>query len=430
MALLLIIVFAMGYVLIALEQPLKLDKAATALLTGTLCWILLRAGDAGMVTHGHATAFSMQDALFEHLGKISEILFFLLGAMTIVELMDAHDGFSVITDRIRTDRRIALLWLIAWVSFFLSAILDNMTTSIIMCALLRRILKEEADIWKLGGFVIIAANAGGAWSPIGDVTTIMLWIGGQVTSGGIMRSIFVESVLCLLVPLLIASVFMKGRVTLRKDSTDDEAKLPLWERNLIFFAGAGALLGVPVFKQLTHFPPYLGVLLALGVVWYITEWMHRRKEDSLREDLSVAATLRRIDTPSILFFLGILLAVAALDTGGHLRTAAVYLDTWVHGDAYLLNTLIGFLSAVVDNVPLVAAAMAMYDMQTYPTDHLFWQLLAFCAGTGGSLLIIGSAAGVAAMGLLKINFLWYLRHISPYALAGYASGIIYYIIFA
>jgi Na+/H+ antiporter NhaD/arsenite permease-like protein len=424
---LLIIVFVIGYVLIALEHPVRLDKAATALLTGTLCWIILGHNSAELhPTGGHAT--DIHHALFEHLGEISEILFFLLGAMTIVELMDAHDGFSIITDRIRTNRRLVLLWLISWVAFFMSAVLDNMTTAIIMCALLRRILQDEQDIWKMGGFVIIAANAGGAWSPIGDVTTIMLWIGGQVTSTGIIKTIFPESVVCLLMPLLAASFFMKGQVSVRHRQGDSqEEKLPTRERNLVFFIGAGSLLAVPVFKQLTHFPPYLGVLLALGIVWYATEWMHRRKEDSLREDLSVAATLRRIDTPSILFFLGILLAVAALDTSGHLKSAATLLSQQVNGNIYLLNTLVGLLSAVVDNVPLVAASMAMYDLATYPTDHLFWQLLAYCAGTGGSLLIIGSAAGVAAMGILKINFLWYLRHIGPYALLGYVSGIAYYI---
>lgn len=435
MSLLLVGVFVLGYVLIALEHTLKIDKAATALLTGVFCWLVLLVGinsmpafEAGFTGDTHEL---LNESLFEHLGEISGILFFLLGAMTIVELVDAHDGFRAITDRISTTNRVVLLWIISWVSFFLSAGLDNMTTTIIMCALIRRIVKKQEDVWLLGGFVILAANAGGAFSPIGDVTTIMLWIGGQVTTFPIITALFISSVASLLVPLLAASFFLKGIVQPPSHSSGSghqhAGTTPL-EQNALFILGGIGLLSVPVFKSLTHYPPYMGVLLSVGVLWYFTELLHRTKEPESKRNFTVANILRRIDTPSILFFLGILLAVGALDTSGHLRLLATTLDE-TFGNIYVINTLIGILSSMVDNVPLVAATMGMYPLTEFAPDSDFWNLLAYCAGTGGSILIIGSAAGVAAMGILKIDFMWYLKRISAYALLGYFSGILIYYIF-
>ena len=428
MSILIVIVFVIGYTLIALEHPLKLDKAASAMLTGVFCWLVLAYGFSSMPASAGVTESStvyLEHQLFEHLGEIAGILFFLLGAMTIVELVDAHDGFRVITDRITTTDRIRLIWIISWVTFFLSAALDNMTTAIIMCALLRRLVKKKENAWLLGGFVIMAANAGGAWSPIGDVTTIMLWIGGQVSTIAIMKAIFLPSVVSLLVPLLMASFYLKGKMESREMSEEDLKTSRIfspWEKQLMFVLGGVALLSVPIFKNITHFPPYMGILLALGLLWYITEYLHRYREEEIQKEYSVAAMLHRIDTPSILFFLGILLAVGALDASGHLKLAANVLNQSI-GNIYLINTIIGLLSSIVDNVPLVAAAMGMYDLSTYPMDHPFWESLAYCAGTGGSILIIGSAAGVASMGILKIDFLWYMRHISIYALVGYLCGI-------
>ncbi|MFN8348124.1 MAG: sodium:proton antiporter NhaD [Spirosomataceae bacterium] len=433
MAILLVAVFIIGYALIAFEHPLKIDKAASALLTGVFCWVILLAGFEympaiqGLAVKPDAHHF-LEEALFDHLGEIAGILFFLLGAMTIVELVDVHDGFRAITDRIMTANRVQLLWIISWVTFFLSAGLDNMTTAIIMCALLRRIIKDKENIWLFGGFVIIAANAGGAWSPIGDVTTIMLWIGGQVTTVPIMKTLFITAAVSLLVPLLAASYFLRGNIESPKQSASEQkahSQTTALERNLMFVLGGVGLLSVPVFKAITHYPPYLGILLSVGLLWYFTEFLHRGKEPETKQGFSVAAMLHRIDTPSILFFLGILLAVGALNTSGHLRQMATLLNQ-TFGNFYLINTIIGLLSAIVDNVPLVAAAMGMYSMTEFPADHDFWNTLAYCAGTGGSILIIGSAAGVASMSILKIDFIWYLKRISGYALIGYLSGIAVY----
>jgi Na+/H+ antiporter NhaD/arsenite permease-like protein len=437
MAILIIFTFIVGYFMIAMEHPFKLDKAASALLTGVLCWVILLAGLPQMPAFIQDTASLpvdthkfIQGELIEHLGDIASILFFLLGAMTVVELVDVHDGFRVITDRITTKNLVKLLWVMSWVSFFLSSVLDNMTTAIIMCALARKLTTHKETLWLIGGFVIIAANSGGAWSPIGDVTTIMLWIGGQVTTLNIMKSTFLASFMSLLVPLLLASYFVKGQIeSLEKQIGKEETQTITTpaEKTMMFFLGALALLFVPVFKYFTGLPPFMGILLSVGILWYITELMHRRKDDveSVRREYSVAAMLHRIDTPSVLFFLGILLAVSALEVSGHLHHAATLLDQ-TFGNIYVINTLIGLLSAVVDNVPLVAASMGMYDLTRFPPDHDFWNLLAYCAGTGGSILIIGSAAGVASMGILKIDFLWYLKRISLYALAGYLSGIASY----
>lgn len=439
-SILIVFAFIVGYALIALEHPLKIDKAATAVLTGVVCWVLLVWGFESMPLFSAAEGAPadaenpvqyIDHALFEHLGEISGILFFLLGAMTVVELIDAHDGFRVITDRITTTNRVRLLWILSLVSFFLSAVLDNLTTAIVMSALLRRLASRKEDMWLLAGFVIIAANAGGAWSPIGDVTTIMLWIGGQVSASNVITVLFIPSLISLFVPLIIASFLMKG--TIKKPAHQEEGShgyhtTPQQQR-IIFVLGVLSLLFVPFFKSLTHLPPFLGILFGLGILWVVTELMHDDHESESRKTLTVVAVLRRIDTPSILFFLGILLAVAALETSGHLELMAGFLDQ-TFGNIYIINTLIGLLSSIVDNVPLVAATMGMYPLSQFPMDHPFWELLAYCAGTGGSVLIIGSAAGVAAMGVLKINFLWYLRKISLYAMAGYFAGILAYYLFS
>ncbi|MDX1410266.1 MAG: sodium:proton antiporter NhaD, partial [Saprospiraceae bacterium] len=320
----------------------------------------------------------MDQTLLEHVGEIAEILFFLLAAMTIVELIDAHRGFQVVTDRIMTSSRVKLMWIICSLTFFFSAALDNLTTAIVMAALLKKLITKKEELWLFGGMVVIAANAGGAWSPIGDVTTIMLWIGGQVTALNIMSSIFLPSVLCLLLPLLVLSIQLSGTVE-RPDSVQSELAqhhhVTAFEQTFVFWAGIGGLLFVPVFKNITHLPPFMGMLLSLGLLWVLTELIHRNKEHHNKSGLSVTGVIRRIDTPSILFFLGILLAVAALQTAGHLQDLAELLDR-NFSDIYVINLLIGLLSAIVDNVPLVAGAMGMYSLETYAQDSTFWELLA------------------------------------------------------
>jgi Na+/H+ antiporter NhaD/arsenite permease-like protein len=418
--------------MIAFEHPLKINKSASALLTGVLCWTVLIIGREAILgdaigTEGVESLSALIDErLMEHLGDIAGILFFLLGAMTIVELVDAHRGFTVITDRISTTHKVKLIWILSIITFFLSATLDNLTTSIVMAALLRKLIKEEKDLWMFGGMVVIAANAGGAWSPIGDVTTIMLWIGGQITAVNIIKEIFVPSVVSMVVPLIVISFIFKGEVQ-RPDPESltgfEEEEVPFKERRLILGLGIGSLLFVPVFKNLTHLPPFMGILLGLGFLWLATELIHKDRKHEVSR--TVEDVLSRIDVPSVLFFLGILLAVASLEVAGHLHTMASFLDEYV-GNVYLVNTIIGVLSSVVDNVPLVAGAMGMYPMSVYPQDHHFWELLAYCAGTGGSMLIIGSAAGVVIMGILRINFIWYLKRISWLAAIGYFAGVLTY----
>lgn len=441
------LIFAVGYLCIALEHPLRIDKAATAILTAVLCWTLLALGEgsllpAAAVADGHGVLAELRD----HLGEIAEILFFLLGAMTIVELVDAHEGFRVITDRIATRQRVKLLWIVGLITFFLSAVLDNLTTTIVMVSLLRKLIGVQRERWAYAGVVVIAANAGGAWSPIGDVTTTMLWIGNQISTAGIVGQLFLPSLVCLLVPLLVLSLVLRGEAP--RPSLDAEAgalhnATTPFERGLILALGLGSLLFTPVFKTLTHLPPYMGILLGLGVLWVATEVIHRDKPEAARHSLSVAAMLRRIDSPSVLFFLGILLAVSSLATAGHLTQVADLLKAEL-GNVYTINVAIGLLSAVIDNVPLVAGAMQMYPLadpaavaaagseaawlQHFVTDGTFWELLAYCAGTGGSCLIIGSAAGVAAMGMERINFLWYLKYISGLALLGYLGGVATYLV--
>lgn len=415
-----LIVFILGYVTIAMEHVIRLNKAASALITGVLCWTIyvVQAPDKHIVN----------EQLTGHLGDIAGILFFLLGAMTIVELIDAHDGFEVITHRIKTTKKARLLWLIALLSFVLSAVLDNLTTAIVMVSLIRKLVRNKQARLLFCGMVVIAANAGGAWSPIGDVTTTMLWIGGQVTAAQIVIKVLLPSLATVLAPLLLLTFRMRGTVEV---GGTEEASLkpetPIRDRNIVFAAGILILLMVPVFKTVTHLPPFMGMLLGLGIMWVITEIIHHEKDTRDKHFLSVLYALRKIDTPSILFFLGILISVSALQSVGALTDMAQYLDEQV-GSPVLIVVIIGVLSAVVDNVPLVAAAMGMYSMQQYPTDHFFWQFLAYCAGTGGSLLIIGSAAGVAAMGIEKIEFFWYLKKIGWLALVGYIAGIAVFLI--
>jgi Na+/H+ antiporter NhaD/arsenite permease-like protein len=405
------IIFCLGYTLIATEHVHRINKAASALLTGVFCWVIyiLSVSEKTLVV----------DQLKEHLADISGILFFLMGAMVVVELVDAHNGFDIITSRITARSRVKLLWITAWVAFFLSAVLDNLTTAIVMITLLTKLLEKKEDRLFFTGMIIVAANAGGAWSPIGDVTTTMLWIGGQVTSSDIMCKLILPSVACLLIPLIVLSFVMKGNVEPQAPQQNDGTHT--LERNVVFFSGIGALIFVPVFKLITHLPPFMGMLLSLGSLWVLTETLHKKKSSQERRSFSIAQALERIDMPSILFFLGILLSVSALATTGQLKELALLLEAKV-GNLTGVVLSIGLLSAIVDNVPLVAAAMGMYDITTYPTNHHLWSFLSYCAGTGGSALIIGSAAGVAAMGMAKIDFFWYLKRIAPLALIGYFAG--------
>lgn len=425
---LMIITFVIGYLAIALEHPIHVNKAAPAVLIGVLCWTFLVLGQETIL--GHLAEHQLEESFIFHVGEIAEILFFLMGAMTIVELIDAHEGFEVITNYITTKSVVKLLWIICIVTFFLSAILDNLTTSIVMAALLKKLIDDKEQLWFFAGMVIIAANAGGAWSPIGDVTTIMLWIGGQVTSSNIVQELFIPSLVCMIVPLGIVSLYKKGTVSSpnlnRTDSS--EVSISSFERRLVLIIGVAGLLFVPVFKSVTHLPPFMGILLSLGVLWIITEVMHKEKPAEHKHELSVSHVMQKIDMPSILFFLGILLAVASLQTGGQLTAMAMYLDS-TFGNIYVINILVGLLSSVVDNVPLVAGAIGMYPLSTYPVDSTFWELLALCAGTGGSALIIGSAAGVAIMGILKIDFIWYMKKISWLALSGYLAAVLTYWLF-
>jgi len=422
---LMIIVFVLGYMAIAFEHPIKVDKAASALLIGGICWALY--AFSGVDAH------HMNEHLSHHLVDIAEILFFLLGAMTIVELIDAHEGFSIITNKITTNKKVALMWILCIITFFFSAALDNLTTAIVMSALLTKLIKDREDLWMFAGMVILSANAGGAWSPIGDITTIMLWIGGQVTAANIITSVFLPSVVCALVPLIYLTFRLKGKITRpvtvesKEHYTDPTTP---FERNLVFYMGVAGLLFVPIFKTVTHLPPYVGMLLSLGVLWLVTEVLHRSKNHEQKSALSVIGVLKKIDVPTIFFFLGILLAVAALQSAGQLDIVANYLNSAFNGDIYIINMIIGLLSSIVDNVPLVAGAMGMYEIAPtgdFAVDGKFWEFLAYCAGTGGSVLIIGSAAGVAVMGILKIDFIWYVKNISLLALMGYLAGAATYI---
>lgn len=444
MFVLMIVVFLLGYLMIALEHPLKINKSATALVLGALLWVVyILAGEAIYDAADFRAGFEAFAAanpqlehpfieyvsgfeMMSHLGEIAEILFFLIGAMTIVEVVDKHQGFTLITDHITTRNKVKLLWIIGFVTFFLSAVLDNLTTTLVMIALLRKLVQKRSDRLFFAGIVIIAANSGGAWSPIGDVTTIMLWVANKITTGHIITQTFLASLVSMVVPLLAVSFFLKGNLEddEPKLSVNSQEKLPKLHRHLMFWVGISALLFVPIFKMATHLKPYVGVMLGLGVVWIVNEILYR-KSDEKHSEMRVGHIISHIDMSSILFFLGILLAVGALQSAGQLSLLANGLDH-TFGDNYnAINVVIGLLSAVIDNVPMVAGAMGMYE---FPVNHDFWTFLAYCAGTGGSILIIGSAAGVAAMGMEKIDFIWYLKRITPFALLGYLAGAGVYIL--
>ena len=476
MFILMAVIFILGYTIIALEHPLKVNKSATALITGTLLWAILAffykdilnlnfspywehakemAGQInkyikGNIDHetfhrlwepfvamvAHPREFVIHQ-LEHHLIDIAEILFFLLGAMTIVETVDHYQGFRILTDRIKTKSKVKLLWLISWLTFFLSAVLDNLTTTIVILALLNKLIEDKQTRWFFASMVVIAANAGGAWSPIGDVTTIMLWINGNVSAAKIIAGVFIPSAVSLLVPLIIVSFFIKGEIQSPSKDANAVKITTTGEQKLLLILGVGGLIFVPIFKTLTHLPPYIGMLLSLSVIWIVTEILLRRKLEDVdyqeRQKLSVVHILKNVDVPTIFFFLGILTAVTALQTAGHLDLLARWLDKVTHTNIYIIDTAIGLLSSIVDNVPLTAAAMGMYPianpalatghMVHFVQDGLFWELLAYTAGTGGSILIIGSAAGVAAMGIEKIDFIWYMKKISWLALLGYLAGI-------
>jgi len=439
-----LVVFVVGYLCIAAEHAIKIDKAATALLTGTLCWtIYFIGGGAGheVATHAVETAHAdvytvLTEKLMHHVQEIAGILLFLMGAMTIVELIDAHEGFKVITDRIASRNKVKLMWILAVITFFLSAALDNLTTAIVMISLARKLIDDQQTRWMFGGIIIIAANAGGAWSPIGDVTTTMLWIGGQITAGAIISGVFLASLVSLLVPVIALSFVLKGEVKRPEFKEHIEQQASKRDRQLVFVLGIGGLLMVPVFKTVTHLPPFMGMMFSLGLLWMVTELIHSRKIMEERSKFSPLQALRKIDMPSVLFFLGILLAVGVLNETGQLLQLSAWLKESL-GNIYSINIVIGLLSAVIDNVPLVAASMGMYDVSPaiagdawadlFVQDGAFWHFLAYTAGTGGSILIIGSAAGVAVMGIEKITFTWYLRKIAPWALLGYLAGCAVYV---
>jgi Na+/H+ antiporter NhaD/arsenite permease-like protein len=417
----LIIIFVIAYAAIALEHQIGINKSASALLGAGLLWTVY-----ALSTSEHALVGSQ---LNESLAATAQIVFFLMGAMTIVEVVDAHHGFEVITSRIRTTKLSTLMWLVGFVTFFLSSILDNLTTTIVMVSLMKKLLDKHDDRLFFAGMIVIAANAGGAWTPIGDVTTTMLWIGGQITSLAIIKGVFLASLVNLLVPLLVVSWMLKGRAVVAPPQAEDSDRLQTtpFERRLMLVLGLGILVCVPVFKTVTHLPPYMGILFGLGILWLVGELIHRNKDDDDKGHLTLGHALRRIDMSSVIFFIGILLAVATLEHTHILGALAKWLDHTV-GRLDVIVTIIGLASAIVDNVPLVAASMGMYDLAEYPTDSFLWELMAYAAGTGGSILIIGSAAGVAAMGLEKIHFFWYVKRISGLALLGYFGGLAVYII--
>ncbi len=413
-----ITVFIIGYLAIAFEHQIKLNKASSALLTGVICWtIYVFSG----ISHD-----KVNHELLEHMGEISGILFFLLGAMTIVELVDAHDGFDLISSSIKATNKKYLLWIIAIIAFFLSAVLDNLTTTIVLISLTAKLIHNNKDRLIFAGMIVIAANAGGAWSPIGDVTTTMLWIGGQISAIEIMQAVFIPSFISVIIPLIALGFSLKGKVDIAEKNKDTAYAIGAKTRNLVLFVGLASLLFVPVFKTLTGLPPFMGMLFSLGMMWLITEIINSGKDTLDKDNLSVNHAIRKIDTPSILFFLGILISVAALQSAGVLTDVAGKLTELI-GNQKLIVISLGILSAIIDNVPLVAATQGMYTLAEFPKDHPFWLFIAYCTGTGGSILIIGSAAGVAAMGITKIEFFWYIKKISLWALLGYLSGAMVFI---
>jgi NhaD family Na+/H+ antiporter len=417
----LVVIFVIAYAAIALEHPIKINKSASALLGAGLLWTIYATTSGDPLLVGHQ--------LSESLASIAQIVFFLMGAMTIVEVVDAHNGFDVITSRIRTKKLPTLMWLVGFVTFFLSAVLDNLTTTIVMISLLKKLLDKQNDRLLFAAMIVISANAGGAWSPIGDVTTTMLWIGGQITSLAIMKGLFLASMANLIVPLFVLSYLLRGREVVPPVKLQDSGVLQstYFERNMMFFMSLGILIMVPVFKTLTNLPPFMGILFGLGILWLLGDLIHRNKEEEEKQHLTLAHALMRIDMSSIVFFIGILLSVATLEHAHILEALAKWLDINI-GSQDVIVVIIGLVSAIVDNVPLVAASMGMYSLDQYPADSFLWEFIAYCAGTGGSILIIGSAAGVAAMGLEKIHFFWYVKRISGLALLGYFAGVVTYIV--
>ena len=413
-------IFIIGYLLITLEHAIHINKSAIALITAVLCWTILvmnpSSKDAALSAIGH------------HLTGVAEIVFFLLAAMTIVELIDAHDGFQNITEKIKTTNKTKFIWTISIITFFLSAVLDNLTSTIVMMSIINKLVKEKRVKWHLLGLVIISSNAGGAWSPIGDVTTTMLWIGHQMTPLNIIKETFLASLTCMVIPTIIINYRIKGSILLVEEVPINQNVISTsFEQNVVFFIGVSCLLFVPFFKVITELPPYMGMLCSLGIMWVLTEFMHHKKVSDEKGNLSVSHALRKIDTPSILFFLGILMSIAALEQAGLLKSLAAYFDHQF-SDIKIIAIVIGLVSSVVDNVPMVAALQSMYSLDMYPTDHYFWEFLAYTAGTGGSVLIIGSAAGVAVMGIEKIDFFWYLKNISWVALIGFLTGALVFIL--
>ena len=416
----LITIFVIAYAAIALEHPIRINKAASALVGAGLLWTTYAtlSADPALV----------DQQLNESVSSTAQIVFFLIGAMTIVEVIDAHNGFEVITPLIRTRNQAILMWLVGFVTFFLSALLDNLTTTIVMISLMRKLLDDRNDRLLFAAMIVIAANAGGAWSAIGDVTTTMLWIGGQITALAILKGVFLASLINLVIPLAIVTYLLRGRkVALPRALSDELFRASIFERNLVFYLGLGILVLVPAFKAATRLPPFMGILFGLGLLWMVGELIHRDKDGDKKTHLTLVSALKRIDLSLIVFFIGILLAVAALERAHILETLARWLDANV-GRQDVIVVMLGLLSAVVDNVPLVAASMGMYSLGQYPADSFLWEFVAYCAGTGGSILIIGSAAGVAAMGLEKIHFCWYVRRISALALLGYFGGAAVYIV--
>ncbi|MFK7737137.1 MAG: sodium:proton antiporter NhaD [Pirellulaceae bacterium] len=433
-----IILFVVGYIVIALEHPLHIDKAATALFIGAACWAIYILGldtflpadqvpnwFRSMMGHGHgdpeqlALHYALEGKFLPLIAEIAYILFFLMGAMTIVELVDAYEGFSFITNRIKTKNKVKLLWTVCVLTFFLSAVLDNLTTTIVMVSLMKKLIKDRETRLFFCGMIVVSANAGGAWTVIGDVTTTMLWIGDKISTVEVMKTLLIPSIFCMLIPLSVASFMLKGEIE-RPEADDSNRDLSLksWHSNLFLALGFCGLIFVPIFKSVTHLPPFMGMMFSLSIIWVVSEFVKHDLDETTRSSTNVVTVLKKIDTASMLFFMGILLAVGSLDATGTLSALAGWLSDTVP-DMQIVALVIGLLSGVVDNVPLVAAGIKMYEL---PTDDKFWLFLAYCAGTGGSCLIIGSAAGVAAMGIEKIDFVWYAKRVSLWALIGYLGG--------
>ncbi len=446
-----ILIFVIGYLSITLEHPLKLDKTVPALIMASLIWAVLAIGfhygwfsviDThenvfNFISGGIEAEHGFENTLLHHLGKTSEILVFLIGAMTIVEIIDLHSGFEVLKGAVHTKSKLKLLWIIGILAFILSAIIDNLTATIVLVTLLRKLIKNKDErLWYVA-MVVIAANAGGAWSPIGDVTTTMLWIANKVTAIGLVKTVVIPSIVCFIIPFLIAGRLKVFKGNIKVDANEDLTTQRLLSSKTMLFLGLGMIVSVPVFKTLTHLPPYMGMMLALGVVWLVSEYIHPEEDFSneRRHLYSTHKALSRIEISSILFFLGILMAVAGLESMvygvvngvevGTLRYVAELLQGAIPNQDIVV-ILLGILSAIIDNVPLVAASIGMYDS---PTDSVLWHFIAYSAGTGGSMLIIGSAAGVAAMGMEKIDFIWYLKKIAWLAFAGFIAGAAVFLLF-